>query len=81
MLHLTAIHHVAIICRDYETSKHFYTKTLGLTVVREVYRAERESYKLDLALNGQYVIELFSFPNPPPRLYPSRSAGVAPSGL
>ena len=67
MLHLTAIHHVAIICRDYETSKHFYTKTLGLTVVREVYRAERESYKLDLALNGQYVIELFSFPNPPPR--------------
>ena len=70
MLKLTAVHHVAIICRDYDTSKHFYTKTLGLTVLREVYRAERQSYKLDLALNGQYVIELFSFPNPPPR--PSR---------
>lgn len=70
MLQLTAIHHIAIICRDYEISKRFYTQTLGLTVVREVYRAERDSHKLDLALNGQYVIELFSFPNPPPR--PSR---------
>lgn len=70
MLQLTRIHHVAIICRDYETSKRFYTQTLGLTVLGEVYRAERQSYKLDLALNGQYVIELFSFPNPPPR--PSR---------
>lgn len=70
MLQLTAIHHIAIICRDYDISKRFYTETLGLTVVREVYRAERQSYKLDLALNGQYVIELFSFPNPPPR--PSR---------
>jgi glyoxylase I family protein len=70
MLKLTAIHHIAIICRDYEVSKRFYTETLGLTVVREVYRAERQSYKLDLALNGQYVIELFSFPDPPPR--PSR---------
>lgn len=70
MLQLTAIHHIAIICRDYEISKRFYTETLGLTVVKEVYRSERQSYKLDLALNGQYVIELFSFPNPPPR--PSR---------
>ena len=70
MLQLPAIHHIAIICRDYETSKRFYTQILGLTVVREVYRAERDSHKLDLALNGQYVIELFSFPNPPQR--PSR---------
>ena len=70
MLNLTAIHHIAIICRDYEISKRFYTETLGLTIVREVYRTERQSYKLDLALNGHYVIELFSFPNPSPR--PSR---------
>lgn len=70
MLQLAAVHHIAIICQDYKISKRFYTETLGLTVVREVYRAERQSYKLDLALNGQYVIELFSFPNPPPR--PSR---------
>jgi glyoxylase I family protein len=38
--------------------------------LNETYRAERDSYKLDLALNGNYVIELFSFPNPPKR--PSR---------
>ncbi len=67
---LNAVHHIAIICFDYQVSKQFYTKVLGLTIIREVYRAERASYKLDLALNGQYIIELFSFPSPPPR--PSR---------
>lgn len=67
---LQSIHHIAIICSDYERSKVFYTEILGLTVIQEVYRAERQSYKLDLALNGQYIIELFSFPNPPAR--PSR---------
>lgn len=60
-------HHVAVICSDYERSKRFYTETLGLAVVREVYRAERQSYKLDLALPDGTQIELFSFPNPPPR--------------
>ncbi len=64
---LKAIHHVAIICADYERSKQFYTETLGLTIVQETYRAERQSYKLDLAVNGHYQIELFSFPNPPAR--------------
>ena len=67
---LKHIHHIAIICSDYQRSKAFYTEVLGLTVVREVYRAGRQSYKLDLALNGAYVIELFSFPSPPAR--PSR---------
>lgn len=70
MLTLSSVHHVAIICSDYETSKRFYVETLGLTVLGEVYRAERQSYKLDLAVNGHYQIELFSFPNPPQR--PSR---------
>lgn len=74
MLPLTAVHHIAIICSDYVRSKQFYTQTLGLTVLQEVYRAERQSYKLDLALNGHYVIELFSFPNPPAR--PSRPEAV-----
>lgn len=64
------LHHVAIICSDYQKSKHFYTIVLGLTIIRETYRTERDSYKLDLALNGDYLIELFSFPEPPPR--PSR---------
>lgn len=74
MLQLTAVHHIAIIVSDYETSKRFYTETLGFTVMGEHYRAERNSYKLDLALNGQYLIELFSFPNPPAR--PSRPEAV-----
>jgi glyoxylase I family protein len=67
---LNRIHHVAIICSDYGRSKHFYTEILGLKIVREVYRAERQSYKLDLAVGDTYQIELFSFPDPPAR--PSR---------
>ncbi|WP_217602756.1 VOC family protein [Chitinophaga sp. GbtcB8] len=67
---LSGIHHIAIICSDYERSKTFYTQVLGMQIVREVYREERRSWKLDLALGTQYVIELFSFPEPPPR--PSR---------
>ncbi|MCJ8163457.1 VOC family protein [Pontibacter sp. E15-1] len=70
MLHLNDIHHIAIICSDYQKSKHFYTAILGLEVLQEVYREERNSFKLDLALQGRYVIELFSFPSPPKR--PSR---------
>lgn len=69
-MNLNRIHHVAIICSDYAVSKDFYVTKLGLTVVQEIYRAERQSYKLDLAINGHYQIELFSFPNPPQR--PSR---------
>lgn len=64
------IHHIAIICSNYTVSKKFYTEILGLNIVREVYRKDRESYKLDLAIDDHYVIELFSFPNPPQR--PSR---------
>lgn len=64
------IHHIAIICSDYERSKNFYVDKLGFTILAEVYREERKSYKLDLAVNGLYQIELFSFENPPER--PSR---------
>ncbi|WP_303310630.1 VOC family protein [Hymenobacter sp. BT730] len=67
MLKLLHVHHIAIICSDYAVSKRFYTEVLGLAVIREVYRAERDSWKLDLALGGNYIIELFSFPTPPPR--------------
>lgn len=70
MQHFKQLHHIAIICSNYEVSKHFYTKILGFEVLKEVYRAERQSYKLDLALNGNYLIELFSFPDVPKR--PSR---------
>ncbi|HJV24744.1 MAG TPA: VOC family protein [Aromatoleum sp.] len=67
---LTGIHHVAIICSDYARSKHFYTEVLGLRVVAETFRAERRSHKLDLLLPDGTQLELFSFPDPPPR--PSR---------
>lgn len=73
---LSKVHHIAIICTDYERSKTFYTDVLGLNIIREVYREERESYKLDLALNGEYVIELFSFPNPPARPSRPEAAGL-----
>jgi glyoxylase I family protein len=64
---LKRIHHAAIICSDYEASKRFYTGTLGLRIVAENYRAERSSYKLDLALPDGSQIELFTFPDRPPR--------------
>lgn len=70
------IHHVAMICSDYEVSKKFYTEILGLKILREVYRAERQSYKLDLGIENQYVIELFSFPNPPKRASQPESCGL-----
>jgi glyoxylase I family protein len=73
---LTSLHHIAIICSDYERSKKFYTDILGFTIVREVYREERQSYKLDLALNGQYIVLLFSFPDPPARLSRPEAAGL-----
>jgi glyoxylase I family protein len=73
---LSKVHHIAIICRDYNVSKAFYIDVLGLTVIREVYREERDSYKLDLALNGEYIIELFSFPKPPERPSRPEAAGL-----
>jgi glyoxylase I family protein len=76
MLNLKSLHHIAIICSDYERSKKFYTEVLGFTIIQEVYRADRQSYKLDLALNGTYLIELFSFPNPPQRVSRPEACGL-----
>ncbi|WHY91273.1 VOC family protein [Neobacillus cucumis] len=73
---LLKIHHVAIICSDYQKSKDFYIRILGLTPKNEVYRAERDSYKLDLEVNGDYQIELFSFPDPPARPSYPEAAGL-----
>lgn len=73
---LQAVHHIAIIASDYEKSKKFYTDVLGLKALREVYREERESYMLDLAVNGQYIIELFSFPDTPERLSYPEACGL-----
>lgn len=75
-MQLKGIHHIAIICSDYNRSKQFYTEVLGFSIVGEYYRKERQSYKLDLALNGEYVIELFSFPDPPLRATGPEAAGL-----
>jgi len=64
---LNSIHHVAIICSDYDKSKHFYTSILGFSVIAENYRESRKSYKLDLKLPNGGQLELFSFPNTPKR--------------
>jgi glyoxylase I family protein len=73
---LQSVHHIAIICSNYEVSRKFYTEVLGCTIVKETYRAERDSYKLDLAINGNNIIELFSFPNPPARPSQPESCGL-----
>jgi glyoxylase I family protein len=73
---LKSIHHIAVICSDYKKSKHFYTEILGLEIINEQYRTERDSYKLDLALNGNYIIELFSFPNPAVRPSHPEASGL-----
>ena len=62
-MNIRSIHHIAILTDDYDKSKRFYTEVLGFTIIRETYRAERKSYKLDLAIAGLYQIELFSFPD------------------
>jgi glyoxylase I family protein len=64
---IAKIHHIAIICSDYERSKNFYVDLLGFSIIQETYRAERESYKLDLRVGNCDQIELFSFPHPPQR--------------
>lgn len=76
MLKLNSIHHVAIICSDYQVSKKFYTQVLGLKILKETYRAKRSSYKLDLLVNGKYQIELFSFPDPPERVTAPEATGL-----
>lgn len=73
----TGIHHVAIICSDYEQSKKFYVEVLGFKIIQETYRSERNSYKLDLQVgNSGEQIELFSFPNPPKRVNRPEACGL-----
>jgi glyoxylase I family protein len=73
---INKIHHIAIICSNYEVSKKFYTNILGFKVLNEVFREERNSYKLDLMINDTYQIELFSFPNPPMRPTKPEAVGL-----
>lgn len=72
---LDAIHHVALICTDYARSRRFYVEVLGLELIAEVYREERDSWKADLRI-GRAQIELFSFPDPPARPSYPEAAGL-----
>jgi len=76
MLGLRHLDHIAVIASDYAVSKHFYCDILGFTLINEVYRQERNSWKGDLALNGHYLLELFSFPSPPPRVSHPEARGL-----
>lgn len=75
---LKSVHHIAIIASDYERSKRFYTQVLGMRIVRENYRQERDSYKLDLSVSDSTdtQVELFSFPNAPPRVSRPEACGA-----
>ena len=72
----TGIHHIAVICSDYERSKKFYTEVLGFSIIEETFRAQRNSYKLDLRVADNQQIELFSFPNPPQRINNPEACGL-----
>jgi len=76
LMKINKIHHIAVICSNYEMSKKFYTEVLGLKILSEVYREKRQSYKLDLMVNDLYQIELFSFPNPPGRPTQPEAVGL-----
>ncbi|HEX7802294.1 MAG TPA: VOC family protein [Pseudoxanthomonas sp.] len=73
---ISAIHHIAIIASDYARSKRFYTEVLGLEILAEAYRGERDSWKLDLRVADGVQIELFSFPSPPPRVSRPEACGL-----
>jgi len=72
----TGIHHIAIICSNYENSKRFYVEVLGFSIIKETFRAERNSYKLDLRVGSLDQIELFSFPHPPTRVNSPEACGL-----
>ncbi|HAN74725.1 MAG TPA: VOC family protein [Planktothrix sp. UBA8402] len=73
---INKIHHIAIICSNYQKSKDFYVNILGFEIIQETFRKERNSYKLDLRVGNQDQIELFSFPNPPKRPNKPESCGL-----
>ena len=72
----SGIHHVAIICSNYEKSKKFYVEVLGFSILQETFRVERNSYKLDLKVGNISQIELFSFPHPPQRVSSPEACGL-----
>lgn len=75
MVNLQVMHHVAIIVSDYQVAKHFYVELLGLEIIRENYRPERNDYKLDLKF-GESELEIFVMENPPKRVSNPEACGL-----
>jgi glyoxylase I family protein len=75
-LKINKIHHVAIICANYERSKHFYVDILKFSIINETFRSDRDSYKLDLKVSEHDTLELFSFPAPPQRPTTPEACGL-----
>jgi glyoxylase I family protein len=75
MLQFNGVHHIAVIASDAQRSREFYTGVLGLRVVRETFRQERGSWKIDLEGQG-LAIELFTFPGAPARLSRPEAMGL-----
>lgn len=75
-IQIKAVHHIAIICSNFSASRDFYTRILGFDARNEYYRENRNSIKCDLFLNNDYVLELFSFPDPPSRPTQPEACGL-----
>ncbi len=73
---INKIHHVAIICSNYEASKKFYVDIVKFSIINETYRRDRDSYKLDLKVSEHDTLELFSFPYPPQRPSKPEACGL-----
>lgn len=69
------IHHIAVICSDYNKAKHFYVEQLGFKVIAENYREQTQDYKIDLQC-GSAQIELFIKPNAPKRVSSPEALGL-----
>lgn len=74
-MHLSAIHHVALIVSDYAKSRDFYVDLLELPVIQEHYRPQQDDYLLSLQI-GTSQLEIFGKNNPPQRLTQPEAAGL-----
>lgn len=75
-MHLSSIHHIAIIVSDYAAAKDFYVNKLGFQVIRENYRPERRDWKLDLRISDTVELEIFAEENPPKRVNRPEACGL-----